>query len=241
MRARQGHQRGQRRRHRRAHAPLVQAFRQRQRDPPRAGACQIEGDGGGRRRRRAPDHQGSKPPSSPGSRSISSTPPTRSRTPGPIPSRMPIAPPAKLNTLPAQADADAVSAGGTMAGLGSRSAPHSTSSTGRFDYSGTRRTEAPAALAPHRGRAPLTTARAFATHMPERGYGEKVSRELPKLKLRVRFPLPAPLLRRFLRRHLVPQAQALGIERRLGQSPCRVRPSQDRHMHRLAGRDAIPP
>ena len=26
----------------------------------------------------------------------------------------------------------------------------------------------------------------------ERGYGEKVSRELPKLKLRVRFPLPAP-------------------------------------------------
>ncbi len=26
-----------------------------------------------------------------------------------------------------------------------------------------------------------------------RGYGEKVSRELPKLKLRVRFSLPAPL------------------------------------------------
>ena len=28
---------------------------------------------------------------------------------------------------------------------------------------------------------------------PERGYGEKVSRELPKLKLRVRFSLPAPV------------------------------------------------
>src|SRR6056297_65327 len=28
------------------------------------------------------------------------------------------------------------------------------------------------------------------------GYGEKVSRELPKLKLRVRFPLPAPTHRK---------------------------------------------
>ena len=28
-----------------------------------------------------------------------------------------------------------------------------------------------------------------------RGYGEKVSRELPKLQLRVRFSLPAPITR----------------------------------------------
>ena len=34
----------------------------------------------------------------------------------------------------------------------------------------------------------------YCDHYPaaQGGYGEKVSRELPKLKLRVQFPLPAP-------------------------------------------------
>ena len=44
-----------------------------------------------------------------------------------------------------------------------------------------------------RGRRHLDDSRASDyLNPPERGYGEKVSRELPKLKLRVRFPLPAP-------------------------------------------------
>ena len=48
--------------------------------------------------------------------------------------------------------------------------------------------------------APQSTERVFlvdastVTTIPaaQGGYGEKVSRELPKLKLRVQFPLPAP-------------------------------------------------
>ena len=38
------------------------------------------------------------------------------------------------------------------------------------------------------------------------GYGEKVSRELPKLKLRVQFPLPAPTLLVNYQTEVLPQS-----------------------------------
>src|SRR6056297_3702863 len=73
------------------------------------------------------------------------------------------------------------------------------------------------------------------------GYGEKVSRELPKLKLRVRFPLPAPtsrhaerpvaklLYRRFAVRFICSKRDQSGLKRQRDRHH-QDRDQQDNHL-----------